>query len=77
MKVERMVVWFYRCNISSIMLEMDRILRPDGRVYIRDTSVVIDELQEIAKAMGWVTFVFDSGEGPYSNWKLLTCEKRL
>lgn len=66
-----------RCNISSIMLEMDRILRPDGRVYIRDTSVVIDELQEIAKAMGWVTFVFDSGEGPYSNLKLLICEKRL
>ncbi|XP_073294792.1 probable methyltransferase PMT12 [Primulina huaijiensis] len=66
-----------RCNISSIMLEMDRILRPDGRVYIRDTSVVIDELQEIAKAMRWVTFVFDSGEGPHSNQKLLTCEKRL
>ncbi|XP_012854767.1 PREDICTED: protein translocase subunit SecA-like [Erythranthe guttata] len=38
---------------------------------------VINELEEIAKAVGWVTFVFDSGEGPHSNWKLLTCEKRL
>ncbi|KZV28810.1 hypothetical protein F511_06244 [Dorcoceras hygrometricum] len=66
-----------RCSMSSIMLEMDRILRPDGRVYVHDTSVVVDELEGIAKAMGWVTFVFDSAEGPYSNSKLLTCEKRL
>ncbi|KAK6114942.1 hypothetical protein DH2020_007211 [Rehmannia glutinosa] len=66
-----------RCNITNIMLEMDRILRPGGRVYIRDITAVIDQLQEIAKAIGWVTFMFDSGEGPHSNWKLLTCEKRL
>ncbi|PIN16481.1 Phosphoethanolamine N-methyltransferase [Handroanthus impetiginosus] len=66
-----------RCNITNIMLEMDRILRPGGRVYIRDTTPVIDELHVIAKAMGWVTFMFDSGEGSHSNWKLLTCEKRL
>ncbi|XP_051123832.1 probable methyltransferase PMT10 [Andrographis paniculata] len=66
-----------RCNITRIMLEMDRMLRPGGRVYIRDTIVVIYELEEIAKAMGWVTFMFDSEEGPYSHWKLLNCEKRL
>ncbi|KAL7155811.1 hypothetical protein ABFS83_03G100900 [Erythranthe nasuta] len=66
-----------RCNISSIVVEMDRILRPGGRVYVRDITSVINELEEIAKAVGWVTFVFDSGEGPHSNWKLLTCEKRL
>lgn len=59
------------------MLEMDRILRPGGRVYIRDTTAVIEQLDEIAKAVGWVPFVFDSGEGPHSNWKLLASEKRL
>ncbi|KAG6432580.1 hypothetical protein SASPL_104161 [Salvia splendens] len=66
-----------RCNITNIMLEMDRILRPGGRVYIRDTTAVIEQLEEIAKAVGWVPFMFDSGEGPHSNWKLLACEKRL
>ncbi|KAG6435906.1 hypothetical protein SASPL_100787 [Salvia splendens] len=66
-----------RCNITKIVLEMDRILRPGGRVYIRDTTAVIEQLEEIAKAVGWVPFMFDSGEGPHSNWKLLACEKRL
>ncbi|CAA2981762.1 probable methyltransferase PMT10 [Olea europaea subsp. europaea] len=66
-----------RCNITNIMLEMDRILRPGGRAYIRDTISVIYQLQETARAMGWVTFMFDSDEGPYSTWKLMTCEKRL
>lgn len=65
-----------RCNISSIMLEMDRILRPGGHVYIRDTVTVMDELQEIANAMGWVTILYDTGEGPHASWKLLNCEKR-
>ncbi|CAI9767548.1 unnamed protein product [Fraxinus pennsylvanica] len=40
-----------RCNISTIMLEMDRVLRPGGGVYIRDSLTVMDELQEIA---AWV-----------------------
>ncbi|KAL8132848.1 putative methyltransferase PMT10 [Apium graveolens] len=65
-----------RCNISSIMLEVDRILRPGGHVYIRDTVTVMDELQEIANAMGWVTILYDTGEGPHASWKLLNCEKR-
>lgn len=66
-----------RCNISTIMLEMDRILRPGGRAYIRDSTSVIDEVHKIAKAMGWVTFLFDTIEGPHATWKLLNCEKRL
>lgn len=66
-----------RCNVTTIMLEMDRILRPGGRVYIRDTTPVIEELVEIAHALGWVPFKYDSSEGPHSNWKLLIGEKRL
>ncbi|CAN4075710.1 unnamed protein product [Withania somnifera] len=66
-----------RCNVTTIMLEMDRILRPGGRVYIRDTTTVIEELVEIARALGWVPFKYDSSEGPHSNWKLLIGEKRL
>ena len=59
------------------MLEMDRILRPGGRVYIRDTVTVIEELREIAGAMGWVTLLFDTIEGPHASLKLMLGEKRL
>ncbi|XP_010534523.1 PREDICTED: probable methyltransferase PMT11 [Tarenaya hassleriana] len=66
-----------RCNISTIMLEMDRILRPGGRAYIRDSIDVMDELQEIAKAMGWHTTLRFTSEGPHASYRILTCEKRL
>ncbi|XP_057531885.1 probable methyltransferase PMT10 [Amaranthus tricolor] len=65
-----------RCNISTIMLEMDRILRPDGLVYVRDSISVMDELKELATAMSWVCFLHDTGEGPHSSWKILRCQKR-
>ncbi|XP_010067444.2 probable methyltransferase PMT11 [Eucalyptus grandis] len=66
-----------RCNMSTIMLEMDRILRPGGRVYIRDSLAVMDELQEIAKAMGWRVAVRDTAEGPHASYRILTCDKNL
>ncbi|WCJ43484.1 S-adenosyl-L-methionine-dependent methyltransferases superfamily protein [Euphorbia peplus] len=66
-----------KCKISSIMLEMDRMLRPGGKVYIRDTVSVLVELQEIATAMGWVPALHDSGEGPHASLKFLICEKRM
>lgn len=58
------------------MLEMDRMLRPGGHVYIRDSVTVIPELQEIATAMGWSNALHDTGEGPHASYKILICEKR-
>lgn len=66
-----------RCEMSTILLEMDRILRPGGRAYIRDSIDVMDEIQEITKAMGWHTSLRDTSEGPHSSYRILTCEKRL
>ncbi|GAU34616.1 hypothetical protein TSUD_15310 [Trifolium subterraneum] len=66
-----------KCNISTIMLEMDRMLRPDGYVYIRDSLDVIIELEEISKALGWVITRDDVGEGPYASRKILRAEKRF
>jgi hypothetical protein len=59
------------------MLEMDRMLRPDGRVYIQDTVSVIDEVKEIASALGWVATQRETSEGPHSNWRILLCDKRM
>ncbi|KAL2317192.1 hypothetical protein Fmac_031068 [Flemingia macrophylla] len=66
-----------RCNVSSIMLEMDRILRPGGRAYIRDTLGIMDELVMIGKAMGWQTTLRDTAEGPHASYRVLVCDKRL
>lgn len=65
-----------KCNISTIMLEMDRMLRPGGQAYIRDSVNVISELEEISTAMGWVSALHDTAEGPHASWKILTCGKR-
>ncbi|GMH17149.1 hypothetical protein Nepgr_018990 [Nepenthes gracilis] len=66
-----------RCEASNIMLEMDRMLRPDGRVYIRDSVSLMDKLKEIAEAMKWVCSLHDTGEGPHASWKILRCDKRM
>lgn len=66
-----------RCNMSTIMLEMDRMLRPGGHVYIRDSIDVMDELQEIAKAMGWHVSLRETAEGPHASYRILTGDKRL
>ncbi|KAK6145396.1 hypothetical protein DH2020_022216 [Rehmannia glutinosa] len=66
-----------RCNISTIMLEMDRILRPGGRVYIRDSLAIMDELQEIGTAVGWHVALRDTSEGPHASYRILTGDKRL
>ncbi|KAL9396080.1 hypothetical protein Peur_010333 [Populus x canadensis] len=67
----------HKCKISSIMLEMDRMLRPGGTVYIRDSISVMSELQEIATATRWACTLRDTGEGPHASWKILTCDKRM
>lgn len=59
------------------MLEMDRILRPGGRVYIRDSLSLMDEIKEIADAMGWAASVRDTSEGPHASYRLFMAEKRL
>ncbi|CAN6471644.1 unnamed protein product [Victoria cruziana] len=66
-----------RCDISRIMLEMDRILRPGGYAYIEDIKPILEEIHQIASAMGWRVSETDSQEGPYSNRKVLRCEKPM
>lgn len=59
------------------MIEMDRMLRPGGRVYIRDSVSVINKLHKIGKAIGWVTALHETSEGPFASWKFLVGDKRL
>lgn len=42
-----------RCEILPLMAEVDRILRPEGKLIVRDNAEVISEVEGIAKSMNW------------------------
>jgi hypothetical protein len=52
-------VFLNRCQFEDILLEMDRILRPEGAVIIRDKVDVLVKVEKIANAMRWKTRLAD------------------
>ncbi|XP_019426224.1 PREDICTED: probable methyltransferase PMT15 [Lupinus angustifolius] len=64
-----------RCNMEDILLEMDRVLRPQGSVVLRDDVDVLVKVKSIADAMQWHTRITDHEEGPYQRQKILVAVK--
>ncbi|GJS11126.1 probable methyltransferase PMT13 [Tanacetum coccineum] len=56
-----------RCNIVDVILELDRILRPEGTFVIRDSPEMIRKIDHVARSVRWETTIHDSE--PESNWK--------
>ena len=67
----------YRCDMTRIVLEMDRILRPGGTALIRDFTDVVQDIETIAKSARWKTRIMETENGPYGEDKLLICTKIL
>ncbi|KAK6150768.1 hypothetical protein DH2020_015700 [Rehmannia glutinosa] len=42
-----------KCNFMALVAEVDRILRPEGKIIVRDTVEIISELENIFKSMQW------------------------
>lgn len=42
-----------RCSILQTMIEMDRILRPDGWAIFRDSEEIVTEVEEIVTSLHW------------------------
>ncbi|KAL3809532.1 hypothetical protein ACJIZ3_000120 [Penstemon smallii] len=42
-----------KCNFMAFVSEVDRILRPEGKIIIRDKVEIINELENIFKSMQW------------------------
>ncbi|CAN8278683.1 unnamed protein product [Cochlearia groenlandica] len=42
-----------RCNLVPVMAEVDRIVRPGGKLIVRDESNVIREVENMLKSMHW------------------------
>ncbi|KAJ6682729.1 PMT26-LIKE PROTEIN putative-RELATED [Salix koriyanagi] len=43
----------YRCNLVAVFAEVDRILRPEGKLIVRDKIEIINELENMARSMHW------------------------
>ncbi|KAJ7945216.1 S-adenosyl-L-methionine-dependent methyltransferases superfamily protein [Quillaja saponaria] len=51
-----------RCNVVSLVAEVDRILRPEGKLIVRDDVETINELEGLVRSMQWevrMTFTKD------------------
>ncbi|KAK1256650.1 putative methyltransferase PMT17 [Acorus gramineus] len=64
-----------RCDITYILLEMDRILRPEGTVIFRDTVEVLVKIQSITEGMRWKSQIMDHESGPFNPEKILLAVK--
>ncbi|KAK1306498.1 putative methyltransferase PMT21 [Acorus calamus] len=65
-----------RCDMKYVLLEIDRILRPNGYIIIRESSYFIDAAAKIAKGMRWNCQKKDT-EYSTEKEKLLICKKKL
>uniref|UniRef100_A0A7N0U6D5 Methyltransferase n=1 Tax=Kalanchoe fedtschenkoi TaxID=63787 RepID=A0A7N0U6D5_KALFE len=65
-----------RCEMDDILLEMDRILRPEGSVIFRDDVDVIIKIQRTIERLEWDSQVVDHEDGPLVREKLLFAVKR-
>jgi len=55
----------FRCNIMAVIAEVDRILRPEGYLVVRDNAETVGEIESMAKSLHWeirLTYI-KSGEG--------------
>ncbi|XP_010481446.1 PREDICTED: probable methyltransferase PMT14 [Camelina sativa] len=64
------------CKIEDILLEMDRILRPEGTVIFRDEVDVLNDVRRITKGMRYDTKLMDHEDGPLVPEKILVVVKQ-
>ncbi|KAF8673214.1 hypothetical protein HU200_048764 [Digitaria exilis] len=65
-----------RCKMEDILLEMDRILRPEGTVIFRDDVDVLLKVQRTVKGMRWKTLMANHEDSPHLREKVLFAVKR-
>ncbi|XP_076933220.1 putative pectin methyltransferase QUA2, partial [Bidens hawaiensis] len=62
-----------RCSIVDVFYEIDRLLRPEGWVILRDTTSLIETARTIATRLKWEARVVEIESS--SDEKLLVCQK--
>lgn len=59
----------------DLLVEMDRILRPEGTVIIRDSPEVIEKLNRMVSAIRWTASIHDKEPGSHGREKILVATK--
>ncbi|KAK7357367.1 hypothetical protein VNO80_16652 [Phaseolus coccineus] len=65
-----------RCELEDILLEMDRILRPEGCVIIRDDVDMLIKVKSIVNGLEWDSIIVDHEDGHLKREKLLFAVKK-
>ncbi|KAF2537028.1 hypothetical protein F2Q68_00023240 [Brassica cretica] len=66
-----------RCNMTTIMLEMDRIFETWRTCIRKGHYQLMSELQEIGNAKRSHTTLRETAEGPHASYRVLLCEKKF
>ncbi|KAL6005608.1 hypothetical protein ACLOJK_006178 [Asimina triloba] len=66
-----------RCHLLYLMLEIDRMLRPEGTVLVRDSPEIIEKVSLIASAIQWRTTVHSAESESDDSEKILVATKKL
>ncbi|GBG62280.1 hypothetical protein CBR_g29888 [Chara braunii] len=67
----------HRCELTDVMLEMDRILRPNGVVIVRDLDYVVERVANAAKLMRWNCQSFSDDHRSVASEEVLVCRKEF
>lgn len=61
----------------DLMVEMDRMLRPEGTVLVRDSPEVIDKVARIARAVRWTAAIHQKEPESNGREKILIATKNF
>ncbi|WOK97845.1 methyltransferase PMT15 [Canna indica] len=59
-----------RCRMEDILLEMDRVLRPESTLILRDDVDILVKIKSITDRMKWDSQIADHEDGPLHREKL-------
>ncbi|GAA0164601.1 methyltransferase [Lithospermum erythrorhizon] len=65
-----------RCEMKDILLEMDRVLRPQGSVIFRDDVDNLVNVKSIVDRLQWESRLVDHENGPHVREKILIATKQ-
>lgn len=68
---------FCRCNIVDVIVEVDRLLRPEGTFVVRDSPEMISKLDRIARSVRWESTIHDTEPESNGNERILVATKIL
>lgn len=61
----------------DLMVEIDRILRPEGTFVVRDSPEMIDKVGRVARAVRWTVSIHEKEAEAHGREKILVATKHL